>query len=308
MKFLRGIDMKTKLMFLFFFIALVICAQDSTSTDGESRKNHKWNWKFDWDFDSYENTDRRPMIEINYGVGFPKHEKMVHSLSKIGNAEIKIGFSRISNYDEDSDQSIINELNDNYFFASKLSSTLLTQKVKDSDFASDLIRFGFGRRTGYGYNAGSVYIIPYHTDAFLWSKLKSIDKSILTSPADFIVARRYLNNYRFSSLAEAGIKFEIAQTISFDASHETAVVFPRYQIWKHLGSVAIEMAGYGMIDNFVDKIFDRSPAAVPVVDFLLKNGLAYSLYLLKKENMNWPFNTETPLTYETFKLGVTFLF
>ena len=63
-----------------------------------------------------------------------------------------------------------------------------------------------------------------------------------------------------------------------------------------------------MIDNFVDKIFDRSPAAVPVVDFLLKNGLAYSLYLLKKENMNWPFNTETPLTYETFKLGVTFLF
>ncbi|GAB4152312.1 MAG: hypothetical protein Fur0015_15090 [Ignavibacteriales bacterium] len=302
--------MKFRFLLIPFFCSILIYAQDSTSTDEKPWKNHKWKWDWNWDWDSddFHDFDRRPMIELNYGIGFPKQVDLINKPSKIGNAEVKIGFSKIENYQDDSDDNLINELEDNYFFASKLSSAILTKKSTQSDITSDMFRFGFGRRQGYGYNGGSIYIIPYHTESFLWSKLNNVDNSILQTPNDFKIARRYLDNFRFSTLSEGGINFEIAQTISLNASYETAVIFPRYQIWKHLGSFAIEMAGQGMIDHFVNKILDRSPVAVPIVSFILKNGLSYSYYLMKKDNMNWPFKTEAPLTYETFKVGLTFIF
>lgn len=300
--------MKVRFLLISFFCSILVSAQDTTSTDENSWKNHKWKWAWEWNSDFFDNSDLRPMIELNYGIGFPKHVNLNFEPSKVGTAEIKIGFSRIENNFDNSDDNLIVELEDNYFIASKLSSEVLTKKASQNDITSDLFRFGFSRREGYGFNGNSVYIIPYHTESFLWSKLNNIDKNIMQSSNDFKIARRYLNNFRFSTLSEGGIKFEIAQTISLDASFETAVIFPRYQIWKHLGSFVIEMAGQGMIDHFVDKILKRSPGAAPIVSFILKNGFAYSFYLMKKENMNWPFKTESPLTYETFKIGVTFLF
>lgn len=302
--------------FLFFFVFLsfsIISAQDSTDTNVQNDnhwKKHKWkwDWNWDWDFDFYSNVDRRPMIEVNYGLGNPNHKKFIGDFSKVGLIEFKIGYSRLNSKCDDEENGYINELDDKYLFFSKLSTNLLSDKSSIDGLTSDMIRFGFGRREGYGYSTSFISIIPYHSDAFLWSKLNDFDKSIITTPNDFKIVNRYLDNFRFSTLAEGGVKLEIAKTISFDASYEAAVIFPRYLFWKHLGSLAIEAAGYGLIDNFVDKIFERSSPAAPIVNFILKNGYSYGFYLLKKENMNWPFKTETPLTYESFKFGVTFLF
>ena len=58
----------------------------------------------------------------------------------------------------------------------------------------------------------------------------------------------------------------------------------------------------------INKIFKSSPAAGPVVNFLLKNALAYGIYELRKDKMNWPFKSEAPITYDQFKFGVTFVF
>jgi len=286
--------------------------QDSTDTyqsDDKEWHNHKWKWNWNWDFDNFNDEfDQRPMIEANYGLSNPKHKSFTKDISKTGLIEFKIGFSRLESENNDEKINYINQLDDKYFFFSKISTNLLSKKSKVDGFTSDLIRFGFARREGYGYDAGVVSIIPYHSDGFLWSKLNNFDKSVITSPSDLKITKRYLNSFRFSTLTEGGVKFEIAKSVSFDASYEAGVVFPRYLIWKHLGSLALEAAGYGLIDNFVDKIFERSSPAAPIVNFILKNGYSYGFYLMKKENMNWPFNTETPLTYESFKLGITFLF
>ena len=70
----------------------------------------------------------------------------------------------------------------------------------------------------------------------------------------------------------------------------------------------LEGIGYVSIDYFVNEVMDSTPAAAPIINFLLKNGFAYGVYLLEREKMNWPFETETPLTMETFKVGLTFTF
>ncbi|MFA7228081.1 MAG: hypothetical protein WC061_03515, partial [Melioribacteraceae bacterium] len=73
-------------------------------------------------------------------------------------------------------------------------------------------------------------------------------------------------------------------------------------------SLIIEEGAKGILNHFIDKVADSSPYAAPIVNFFLKNGLSYAFFSLKKANMNWPFSTESPLTYETFKFGITFTF
>jgi hypothetical protein len=63
-----------------------------------------------------------------------------------------------------------------------------------------------------------------------------------------------------------------------------------------------------LLDKFIDEIFESSPSAAPVVNFMLKSALTYGMYELRKDKMNWPFNSDSPLTYDQFKFGLTFIF
>ena len=59
---------------------------------------------------------------------------------------------------------------------------------------------------------------------------------------------------------------------------------------------------------FINKIFKSSPAAGPVVNFLLKNALAYGIYELRQDEMNWPFPSAPPIALDNVKFGVTLTF
>ena len=78
--------------------------------------------------------------------------------------------------------------------------------------------------------------------------------------------------------------------------------------WKQTGSFFIEGMGVVAIDYFVEEISNSSPVAGPIVNFILKNGFSYAYYQLKRNKMNWPFESETPLTYEAVKIGLKFTF
>jgi hypothetical protein len=70
----------------------------------------------------------------------------------------------------------------------------------------------------------------------------------------------------------------------------------------------IETVGQTAIDGFIHAIMKSSPTAGPIINFVLKNALAYGLYELRRENMNWPFNSAEPLLFDSFKAGFTFTF
>ena len=119
---------------------------------------------------------------------------------------------------------------------------------------------------------------------------------------------RYNESFRFGTSNEAGIRIKPIENLILDAAYERSVVFERHLFWKWAGSAIIETAAQGLIDGFINEVFESSPAAGPIVNFLLKNGLAYGLYELRQEKMNWPFNSEAPLSYDQFKFGVTVVF
>jgi len=201
-----------------------------------------------------------------------------------------------------------------FSFISKLATKFQSEK-KAAFLSSELLRFGFGKRNGYGYDFENVRILPYTQNGIVWSKLQMKDFPTAIFPGitndnakdDTEILKRYDGSFRFGTLAEGGIQLEVG-SVSLNVGYEATVVFPRHMVWKHLGSYAIEMIGLNALDRFIDEVLDSSPAAGPIVNFLLKSGFTYAFYTLKKEKMNWPFKTETPLTYEMMKFGVTFTF
>jgi len=295
---------KKIILFVFTFITL------SVSINAQNIKFSKssgWDWDDEW----WHWKAGQPFIEVNWGFGKPDHQKLFSKLSDVGLAEIKIGFES----DEETYDEGIHFFEQKYTFLSQVATKLQSEKRKFTELPSEMLRFGFGKRDGYGYGFNNIKIRPYVQSAIVWSKLQmkdypvSIMQFIGTSNAidDTEILKRYDNNFRFGTVNEGGINFNFGM-ISLNAGYEAAVIFPRYVFWKHIGSYAIEMAGLRALDKFIDEVIDTSPVAGPIVNFLLKNGYNYAFYSLKKEKMNWPFNTETPLTYETFKFGVTFTF
>ncbi|MCF8261917.1 MAG: hypothetical protein K9J12_14150 [Melioribacteraceae bacterium] len=261
----------------------------------------RWN-DWDWDDDSWYDYST-PFIEFNAGLSEIKHDAFINKFSDVGLGELKLGFSsRDSFY-----KGVVFEMEDKYFFVSNLSTELHVDEPEAVSLDSKLWRFGFGKRSGYGYDFSGFGIFPYTTSGYSLSKLQMSEYPFVPLE-DIKVLDRFNEAIRFGSTVEGGLQLSIVNTISFDIGYEASTIFPRYLIWKHLGSAIIEEAGLSFLDHFIDEVVDASPAVGPIINFLLKNGYRYAAYSLKKGDMNWPFPTEEPLTYETVKVGITFTF
>lgn len=302
----------------YFFIALFLLtsvssfAQDDkdTSKNDWQKRGHHW-FKFDWKWKFHGH----PFIELNYGQGTPKSDKLVSQYADVGLLEIKMGYANHNSFNQN-----ITEFNDKFIFGSRLATGI---KTSDSDLGvmrSSLLRIGLEKRSGYGYKLGDLEIMPYISRGIAWSRLLMVDypaqfylqlkppMALADAVNDTDILNRYHDNVRFGTVWEAGIRFDFVKSISLNAGYQASVIFPRYMFWTQAGSAIIEEGGLGLLDKFIDEVTDSSPYAAPVVNFLLKNGFSYAFYTLKKEKMNWPFDTEAPLTYETFKIGITFTF
>jgi hypothetical protein len=140
----------------------------------------------------------------------------------------------------------------------------------------------------------------------VWTRLKEIDPA--QNDIDQNIFDLYYDTFRFGETSTAGLKIQFGSMVALNSGYEFSVVYSRHLFWYWLGSFAIEKGGMGLLDRFVDEILDGTPAAGPVLNWVLKNAYSYGFFLLRKENMNWPFSTAPPLTYETFKLGLSFTF
>jgi len=287
--------------------------QDSTSQMNSSETidpfeandtvfNNDYDFDFgqEWDFHFLSGN---PAISLNYGITKMGIDKLNSDFAKVNSAEIRIGYmSEKLNHRS----SYITKYKYKYFTFSNTSYELTDKKEYSGDIRTKMWQFGFGYENGYGYNTGGASIIPYHAFGINWSRLEVKD------PVRNVDDRKYLeyfdDSFRFGLMAEGGVKFRLIPNLSLDASYQREIVMPRLMFWKAAGSSALLAIGQHAIDKFVDEVFNSSPAAAPIVNFVLKNALSYGFFELRKEKMSWPFETAAPLKYDTFKVGMTFVF
>ncbi len=300
-------------VFLVSLSSLSVAQEDSSKAD-EGWKWHwdeeeDWNWRWRWDDDfDFGFSMSQPAISLNYGFAQISRDGMNKNFVKPNLAEVKLGY--IKDRSAWGKDDLINHGYRNIYVANE-SNKLSGNDPSGSEIESEMWRIGFERSKGYGYKLGeSSAIILYNGYTLNWSRIDFKYPSVLTLlPDDEIeTLNLYDESFRFGTSGVGGVRIKMIDNIMLDASYERSVVFQRHLFWKWAGSALIESAAQGLLDKFVDEIFESSPYAGPVVNFLLKNALSYGIYELRQEKMNWPFNSEAPLSYDQFKFGVTFVF
>jgi hypothetical protein len=199
-------------------------------------------------------------------------------------------------------------MDDRFVFCTYMSGDLLkSENLRSGDLSAQVRRFGFGNRLGYGYKLGPIAILPYSQHGLVWTGIKT-DRSETLNSFDRSILDRYEDAYRFGMNTEGGIKIQLFNFLAVNGSYELAVVYPRHIFWPWLGSYMIMHAGVGLVSVFADDILHSSNIFSPLFYFILKNGIAYAFYQGVKEKMNWPFESEVPMTMESYRMGISFTF
>jgi hypothetical protein len=297
------------LLMAFCFTIPVLSQEDTTDTEDDwddwdewehEGTNHKWEDKYNF---NVFNMAGSPTVSVNYGLANIEHHGFSGAFAKPRGVQLKIGYTDVDQVWQNNN---IVENNFKFVSLSNITTDLSNISSTDPDYESNTWRIGLGRSSGYGYKLGDAALIFSSGGSLDWTRLKMTE-----TPADSLdrnLTDLYNNTFRFGTSFEASVRLQIIRQISIEANYERAAVFPRHLFWKWLGSAVIENAAQFMIDQFVEEILDSSPYFAPVMGFLLKNGLNYGIYELRKEKMNWPFNSAAPLMYDQFKVGLTFVF
>ncbi len=297
--------MNNKKLFLFSVLILssftFLYAQDSTK-DNSWGKHFKWNhhnmcfWRNEF--------KGNPTISIDYGLSDLNQNGLNGSFTKPNLLEARLGYTKLRLSEHSND--LIN-YNFSYLLVSDISTKLTSNSTSGNSYKSDLWRAGFGWASGYGYKINDSFnIIPYYDYAVDWAQMNM--NNTPTDLNDKSITDLYNNSIRFGTSTEAGIKISITPNIQIGAGYERSIIFPRYIFWKWVGSVVVEAAGQEAVNNFVEHIMNVSPLSVPVVNFVLKNAVSYAIYELRKDKMNWPFDSAAPLTYDQLRVGITIVF
>jgi len=279
---------------------LILPQEDSTKT------NEDWDWHWDkwedWTVDfGFKKT--RPTISLQYGLANLDRKDLHSQFVDPNLLEVKLGYVK-DRVAWETDNIIRHSYK--YLYLSNESNKLAGQEAVGSEIESDMWRFGIGRLSGYGYKLGeNAAIIPYYSYTLNWS---NIDFTTLVVNPDEAILNLYDKSFRFGTSSEGGVRIKIIDNLILDAGYERSIVFQRHLFWKWAGGAIIEAAAQGLLDGFVSEVFESSPVAGPIVNFLLKNALAYGIYELRQDKMNWPFNSEAPIAYDQFKFGVTVVF
>jgi hypothetical protein len=264
----------------------------------------RWDNEGEGEFEFLIKTGKmRPFIEVNYGLAKPKLKGLDHSFHTLGTAELKLGFAS-----QDSLRSALVSLDERYAFAGFMGDGLSPSgSPEEGDIASELTRFGFGNRLGYGYGGKGLKFEMYNQNSLNWTRILPIGYDTM-APEVQAVFDRYEDKFRFGQLMEAGVKVRLIRSLSVSAGVEGAVVFPRHVFWPWAGSAMLYSGVQGGLQYFSEQIIAVSPVIGPALHFLLKTGVSAGYYMLLRDDMNWPFGYERPLTVESFKLGASITF
>lgn len=242
-----------------------------------------------------------PFLEVSYGMASPAFKDAGFDYENIGMLEFKAGYGFI-----DSSAGSIVAILDSYLFFS-LASSDLGSSGSAEDEGSKFNRFGMGNRLGFGYQGETRGLDLYNQNALHWTEFTAADGTV-PGPEAEAVFDRLGSQHRFGHLMEAGAEVRLSPSMALNVGAEGAVIYPRYVFWPWLGSVAIYSALQGTVEYFADAVMESSPSMGPVIYFVLKTAVSAGYYFATQDDMNWPFDSERPVTVGSLKIGATFSF
>lgn len=247
----------------------------------------------------------RPMIAIQYGFGDLELDGFSRELASVGAIGVEIGFRAEEDF---AGEAALVHQSTNFAHVGHIASRLASDTPGPTEVGTDMWRFGLGFGDGYGYRFSNdrTRLVLQSSGALGWYTTDLEGEAVSGLPsADAALLDQFTSHTRYGDSWESAVEFGVGDLLSLHAGYERAAVFPSFKVWYWLLSSMIDRGALVAADLFVDKVAEASPYAAPVVRFVLEGALQYAFYELRKDDMNWPFETEAPIVVDQFKLGVT---
>lgn len=271
----------------------------------DSSKYKEWDFEF-WSMDSYSDLDR-PTIELEYGMNEAFFNKDAYGSDFNPNNRLmgKIGFA---NYGETVAGSGLLKYSFNSIFGSQ-SLGDIDEIGKDSTLNSRILSFGLHSAKGYGYTINENFqIILTHGTGLSWNSLEFSNPSGIVDSNQASTLNIIGDGIRFGETFESGIKIRLIENIGITATYSENLIMPRFLFWHWSLGKIIEGATQGVASYFVDRVKTTSPTLVPILYFIVKNGISYGFHRIRENNMNWPSSTASPLFQRNFNVGISLVF
>lgn len=271
----------------------------------DSSKYKEWDFEF-WSMDSYSDLDR-PTIELEYGMNEAFFNKDAYGSDFNPNNRLmgKIGFA---NYGETIAGSGLLKYSFNSIFGSQ-SLGDINEIGKDSTLNSRILSFGLHSAKGYGYTINENFqIILTHGTGLSWNSLEFSNPSGIVDSNQASTLNIIGDGIRFGETFESGIKIRLIENIGITATYSENLIMPRFLFWHWSLGKIIEGATQGVASYFVDRVKTTSPTLVPILYFIVKNGISYGFHRIRENNMNWPSSTASPLFQRNFNVGISLVF
>ncbi len=292
-------SLKIALLILFLgFSAAIAEEEPEEKTLGEKILDKYWNIP--------EHLINYPTIELSYGLSVPSLLKADYSgdLALAYSLDLKYASSRYYPF---------KDIPGRYYYAAEyltacnLSSHMKPRQIEPVGLTTDNWRFGAGYRNGYGYEfEGGSQLTLYHASGIIWSTVDFEGRNSLLDQNP--VLKNYDETTRFGQFCEAGVIYSLSHIVHVNAAVENMAVNPRFLFGQWLVPAVGELIIQRTIDYFGDEILKSNPNSFPVINMAVKYAVSYILFNLRKSNMNWPFDSASPMTYTNFKIGMNLTF
>jgi hypothetical protein len=187
---------------------------------------------------------------------------------------------------------------------------LLFQSAGDATpttYSISSFRFGFSSGESYGYafnHSGNEGLYLGYSKAPLSWYTVNVDSA--PNNGQRTESLRYFEeSLRFGEASTALIGIRVAEPVTLNVGFEWAQIYERHLFWYWAMSQIIEGAADGLATWFVRSVGASSPTALPIMHFLLRNGVAMGFKALRMEQMNWPFTTAAPINSITYRIGLS---
>jgi hypothetical protein len=184
-------------------------------------------------------------------------------------------------------------------------STTTSDQNANGRLASESARFGMRTSSGYGWVSSTGMLLPYSSSSIVWTKLKG--DATLLGGSDSSILRDFRDVQRFGNAIESGVELISENGLAVRVGVERTLVFPRHLAFKELVSSIIQ-------GGLADAVGETSARAVgsritsPLVSFILSSAIRFGISELRREEMNWPFDSAPPLVFDTFEVGLAYTF
>lgn len=256
---------------------------------------------------------RSPRLQLTYGTLDIQRKGLSGGITQITNYGASVGMEDARSIR--SKANIIRYQNNGVFFNYGVAKpidgfTAIDDSIVDAASTSmNVYSFGFIDESGYGYKLGEGSALKFLVGKnAIWSSVDplSFDATINSDARQAV--RDVTGAIRFGATMNPTVEFQIVKPLSLRASYTWTQIYPRHMFWYWAGSEIIEGIADGIVMASVKAFGKASPASLPIMNFVLRNAVAYGFKTLRKNQMNWPFDTAAPMNITGWNVGVSLNF